>query len=85
MIFSNPDELHAFIASVVTKFIADGKIEAARILDNPNNAVFTTGSEWLGEIGAAVRRIQTDCAFSDLENATLEKIMETVHVVWPDM
>lgn len=85
MSLRSPDELYALIDEVISKLKAGGKAEAARILEGPHHAVFTTGSEWLGEIGAAVRQVESECDVSAEERAMLEDVMRDVHRVWPNL
>jgi hypothetical protein len=59
--------------------------EASDRLRVAASMAYTTGSEWLGEIGLAVREVRQKhrppLAFQD----PLERVMSAVHVAWLQM
>jgi hypothetical protein len=62
---------------------ATGLHGAARQLAEIQGAAFTTGSEWLGELGMAVRTIRGECVVPREVDGKLERIMTEVRRVWP--
>ena len=81
---SSSDELADFVRHVSQALDQLGHSDAARELADTNIA-WTTSSEWLGELGLAVRKIQGLATFPDDIAAGLERIMGAVHVAWPDL
>lgn len=53
------------------------------IKEKPNGVVFTSGSEWLGEIGVAVKKLRSECTPSGALDDRPERIMRDVRRVWP--
>ena len=81
--FKSPEELHAFISEVTEKLRAQGQTEAADMLASIQNVTFTTGSEWLGELGLLVRRLQREFDLDANIRRDLKRIMRSVKSVWP--
>ena len=61
MILESPDDLNRLIGDVTAELEALGLQAAARRFVSLQGAAFTTGSEWLGELGAAVKEIRNEC------------------------
>jgi hypothetical protein len=81
--FKSPEELHAFVAEVAEKLRVQGQTEAADLLASIQNVAFTTGSEWLGELGLLVRRLQRDFDLDADVRGDLKRIMRAVNSAWP--
>lgn len=83
--FSNPSELRAFVMSLAEELARAGLSESAERLRAAATFPATTSSEWLGELGLAVREVQQKlrppAAFGD----ALEKVMSAVHAAWPKL
>jgi hypothetical protein len=56
---------------------------AAEILMNAQGNSYTTGSEWLGELGLAVRAIEVEFSVPADAQVRLNTIIETVKETWP--
>jgi len=46
-------------------------------------AAFTTGSEWLGALGTAIKGIRNECRLPPALDTKLDQIMTEVRRVWP--
>jgi hypothetical protein len=58
MTFDSPDALERFVTDVRVALEARGFPIAARRLAEVRSRADTTGSEWLGELGAAVKAVR---------------------------
>jgi hypothetical protein len=83
MRFESPDELNRFVTQVRADLQAAGHHAAAERFAAIQGAAFTTGSEWLGELGTAVREVRASCTLSEELDAKLERIRAEVRRVWP--
>jgi hypothetical protein len=83
MAFDSGNELARFIDSVIDKLRASRQEEAANLLQNLQTSVFTTSSEWLMELGGAIRCIQHRYSPSRDINEDLERMMDAVVGAWP--
>ena len=83
--FDSADDLARFVGHVGTELEALGLHSAARRFAGIRGAAFTTGSEWLGELGAAVNAIRTECRIPLALDEKLERIMSEVRRVWPGL
>jgi hypothetical protein len=83
--FSSPSDLRAFVLNLADEFASAGMPEASGRLREAATLPCTTGSEWLGELGLAVREIQQKHRFSSTTQDALESVMAAVHVAWPKM
>jgi hypothetical protein len=76
--FDSPDALERFVTEVRVALEARGFPIAARRLAEVQSSARTAGSEWLGELGAAVKAIRNQRGLpADLRNK-LEVILEEV-------
>jgi hypothetical protein len=83
--FDGPDALFALARRVAGDLVRDGRPDAASRLDLANSTGYTTASEWLGELGLAIRDIRKDASLPrDLDRA-LERIMLAVRSAWPKL
>jgi hypothetical protein len=78
-----PDELYNFINHVILELQAQ-KLDAKPLQDVQITG-YTTSSEWLGELGKAVREVQKQKIEDGTISSDLLTIMLTVHKVWPHM
>jgi len=83
MILESPDDLNRLVGDVTAELEALGLQAAARRFVGIQGAAFTTGSEWLGELGAAVKEIRNECRIPPGLDAKLERIMTEVRGAWP--
>jgi hypothetical protein len=83
MKFNSPDELHQFVTAVRRELGESRLPEAARRLANVQATVFTTSSEWLGELGAAVTQIRAEMEIPPALDNKLEIILTAVREAWP--
>ena len=85
MIIESPDDLNRLIRDVTTELEALGLDGAARRFVDIQGTAFTTGSEWLGELGVAVKKIRKECRIPPALDAKLERIVTEVRRVWPTL
>jgi len=83
MKYRTSDELYKFINQVISE-LETLQLDAKPIQDVQKTA-FTTSSEWLGELGRAVREVQKQNITNDTVTSHLLEIMHTVHKAWPHM
>jgi hypothetical protein len=81
--FSNPSELRAFVVNLAGELARDGLPEAAERLRAAANFPAGTSSEWLGELGLAVREVQQKHSPPKPIQDALERVMSAVHTAWP--
>lgn len=82
---SNPSDLHAFVLKLADELAHAGMPEAAEALRAAATVACTTGSEWLGELGLAVREVQKKYRPPSALQGELESVMSVVRVAWPQM
>jgi len=82
-VFTSPGELNALISQVAEELREQGQTEAADLLAGVQTVAFTTGSEWLGEVGLLVRRLQREFDLDASVRQDLKQIMRAVNRVWP--
>jgi hypothetical protein len=81
--FDSPESLDRFVSEVQAALEGRGFPIAARRLAEVRSSAYTTGAEWLGELGAAAKAIrhQRDLPV-DLRDK-LEAILVEVRRAWP--
>jgi len=79
----SPEDLSSYISETVRLLRDEGFENAANTFEKINNSVFTSGSEWLGEIGHAINSIQEAYSIPENIKERLEIIMYNVNDVWP--
>jgi hypothetical protein len=85
MAFTDPDDLNRFVSEVRTDLQAAGLDVAAQRIATVQSTAFTTGSEWLGELGVAVNAIRGMHTLPADLDAKLERIKVEVRRVWPSL
>jgi hypothetical protein len=80
--FSSPDDLDRFITVVRRELQASGFHDAADILANVQTTAFTTSSEWLGELGLAVKQIRRQQKLPAALDRQLKIILKEVGAAW---
>ncbi|HEV2232939.1 MAG TPA: hypothetical protein VGV68_05995 [Terriglobia bacterium] len=83
--FPSPSDLRAFVLNLADELARAGMPEASERLRGAACAVCTTGSEWLGELGHAVRETQKNHRPPTEFQEALERVMSAVHVAWPQI
>ena len=84
MLFTSPGDLRAFTLKLLDDLASAGIAdETTDRLRTVSNAAYTTGSEWLGDLGLAVRELQRRHKLQEEFEKHLETIMEAVHAAWP--
>jgi hypothetical protein len=81
--FESPDALDRFVSEVRKQLESTGFATAASRLASVQDTAFTTGSEWLGELGTAVNAIRNDRKLPREIREKLEAIRAEVRRVWP--
>jgi hypothetical protein len=85
MTFDSPDALNQVVTEVRAELEARGLSTAARRLAEVQESAYTTGSEWLGELGVAVQAVQGERGLTPELRAKLEVIRGEVRRVWPGL
>lgn len=85
LLIASPEDLYHFASQVRVNLEAAGLDEAAGRFARIQGTAFTTGNEWLGELGDAVREIRRTCAVPTELDAELERIMIEVRRAWPTL
>jgi hypothetical protein len=80
--FDSPDDLNRFIKLVRDELESAGHHGAAARLASAQDSAFTTGSEWLGELGTAVKEIRKAETLPAALDKKLDQIMKEVRRVW---
>lgn len=83
MALESPEDLDRLVGEVSAELEARGFQSAARRLAGIQGVAFTTGSEWLGELGTAIKQMRDECRLPPALDARLEQIMTEVRRVWP--
>jgi hypothetical protein len=81
--FASPSDLNQFVTQVRADLEAAGLGEAAKPFARIQSTAFTTGSEWLGELGLAVREIRGKYAVPKELDLKFERIMDEARRAWP--
>jgi hypothetical protein len=69
--FSSPEELDEYVRETSRLLERAGHAEAASELNKITSTAWTTASEWLGELGFAIRRIH---ALGDVPEAIVPRL-----------
>ena len=85
MTFSSPDELDECVAIVARELAAAELHSPAEKLLRIRGAAWPTSSEWLGELGLAIRELRAAHRVPPLTDAKLERIMVAVRTAWPNL
>jgi hypothetical protein len=83
--FASPGDLDQFVTQMRADLDAAGLHGAAQGFARIQRTAFTTGSEWLGELGIAVKEIRKAYAVPAELDVKLERIMAEVRRVWPSL
>jgi hypothetical protein len=83
--FDGPDALNRFISEVREQLDTLGFQVAARRLADVQETTYPTGSEWLGNLGAAINAIRTERGLPADVVTKLETIRAQVRRVWPGL
>lgn len=83
MNLTGPDELYRLLTKLRSELVAGGFHQAAEQLAHLLDPAFTTGSEWLGELGMTVRNIRQQRRLPSHLDQKLPRIMAHVRRTWP--
>jgi hypothetical protein len=83
--FQSPDDLNRFIGETRRELEANGFASAAARLADVQGGAFTTGSEWLGELGLAVKEALATKGLPYFIRERLNAIRGAVRAVWPKL
>jgi len=78
-----PAELDALVETVIRALKSAGL--NAQPLERVRTTAFTTGNEWLGELGLAVREVGKQKIPDETIRIDLARIRNEVHNVWPNL
>lgn len=81
--FDSPDALDRFVAEVQAELEGGGFPIAARRLADIRSSAYTTSSEWLGELGAAMKAIRNQRGLSASLKDKVEVILAEARRAWP--
>jgi hypothetical protein len=80
--FESPEKLDQFVSEVRAELEAAGLEAAAGRFAEIQATAFTTGSEWLGELGAAAKEIRREKEIPPALCEKLDRIMREARRVW---
>ena len=81
--FESPDHLRQFVDQLIARLQNLGL--NAEPLISIQSSVFTTSSEWLGELGTAIRKVE-DQVISDTSIINdCDRVMKEVCKIWPKL
>ena len=80
-----PSDLNRLVSEARADLEAVGLHAAAAQLRAIQESAFTTGSEWLGDLGLAVGRMRREGGIPRSIDAKLESIMAEVRRAWPKL
>jgi len=83
--FASPSDLRAFVLNLADELARAGLTEHAERLRVVATIAYTTGPEWVGDLGLAVRDLQKKHHVPPAIQDSLERVMSAVHVAWPQM
>lgn len=83
--FQTPDDLHRYISTTIQMLLDSDLSNASSRLQDINGTFFTSGTEWLGEVGLELRRIQNTYLLREELEERFELILEEIQTVWPDI
>jgi hypothetical protein len=76
--FASPEELNHFVSEVRSELEAAGWVGAAGRFARIQETAFTTGSEWRGDLGMAVKAIRKEHKIPRELDAKLKRILAEV-------
>ena len=83
--FNTPDNLYRYVAQTIQMLNGMNLRHAAEKLENVNSNFFTTGSEWLGELGLTIRAIEAEFSVPADVQERFNLIMAVVKDTWSKM
>lgn len=83
--FSTPSELNDFVKDFAQRLRATGLSEPAEQLESISSTAYTTSSEWLGNLGHALRGIENQHSLSPELRGRFIAILDVVHGAWPSL
>jgi hypothetical protein len=82
---NSPDALYQYISETIRILEERGFPHAAEQMERVQGIFYTTGSEWLGDLGKTVREIETQHSIPEDIQARLTVIMTYVGETWPKL
>jgi len=76
------DALTQRVDRVIQRLAQAEMREPAKLLADWRTTAFTTSSEWLGELGLVIRKIQKQYKIDKQTNADLDYLLDQVKQVW---
>jgi hypothetical protein len=83
VVFQSPTEFRQFIEAMIRKLKSAGL--SAAPLERVQGTAFASSSEWLGELGLAIRNIKKQKIVDAPILSDLDKVLDEVHKVWPNI
>jgi hypothetical protein len=80
-IFQSPGDVYSFINTVIAKLHEKGF--DARALEEIQSTAYTTGSEWLVELGLAIKKVQKQKINDHDIKEALNRLMRHIRSIWP--
>ena len=81
--FASPEELNAFVTATRARMDELGFAAAAAPLARVQDTAYTTGSEWLGDLGVAAREAEACGPLAPEIRERLARIRAAVRGAWP--
>ncbi len=79
--FQSPGEVHFFVGKLIAELRARG-LDASALEKIQENA-YSSGLEWAGDLGAAVRLVQRQKIADRQIGSDLERLMRFFNRTWP--
>jgi hypothetical protein len=80
--FSGADEFNDFVKDFAARLRAEGQLSASQQIASTTYPAYTTSSEWIGELGLALRAVDKNALSRDLRQR-FERIDDQVRMVYP--
>ena len=83
--FNSPNDLYLYIVATAQMLAESSLPEAAQKLEQVNGIFYTTGSEWLGDLGLAIRSFEEEYLIPKEIQVRLNVILAHIKKTWPRM
>ena len=85
MAYTDPEEISSRLVALIERLQSSGSPDAAAVLQRTRETAYSTGSEWRGELGQAIREVERRFNLGPDSEDDLRWLMARVHEVWPSM
>jgi hypothetical protein len=77
--------MYPSVVEMIQRLRDAGQTDAAALLEEFQGTFFTISSEWWGELGLTLRRIEQEFQLNEKLHRDLTQMISSVHNVWPDL